>query len=325
MPRPTRRGLLAGTALLAAPGLARAQAEPLRIGLILPMTGPFASTGRQIDAATRAWLRTNGEVQAGRKLELLLRDDGGVQPDTTRRLAQELAVRDKVKVLAGFGLTPLALAAAPIATEAKLPMVVMAAATAIIPQRSPYILRTSFTLPQVTAPMAEWAARNGIRSVATLVTDFAPGHDAEGVFKARFTAVGGSVTLELRSPLRNPDYAPFLQRVKDTRPDALFIFCPSGEGAAIMKQFQERGLKAAGIKLIGTGDVMDDDILNSFGPDALGTITSHHYSAATTIPPRMTARRTPPSPPPSAPWRRTCGRTSWRWAAGTGCSWWPRR
>ncbi|WP_043339242.1 ABC transporter substrate-binding protein [Belnapia moabensis] len=281
MSRPTRRGLLAGgTALLAAPGLARAQAEPLKIGLILPMTGPFASTGRQIDAATRAWLRTNGEVQAGRRLEILLRDDGGVQPDTTRRLAQELVVRDKVKVLAGFGLTPLALATAPIATEAKLPMVVMAAATAIIPQRSPYILRTSFTLPQVTAPIAEWAARNGIRSAATLVTDFAPGHDAEGVFKARFAAAGGRMALELRSPLRNPDYAPFLQRVKDAKPDALFIFCPSGEGAAIMKQFQERGLKEAGIKLIGTGDVMDDDILNSFGPDALGTITSHHYSAA---------------------------------------------
>ena len=285
MSRPSRRGLLAGgTALLAAPGLAPglawAQAAPLRIGLILPMTGPFASTGRQVDAAVRAWLRTNGEVQGGHKLEILLRDDGGVQPDTTRRLAQELAVRDKVKVLAGFGLTPLALASAPIATEAKLPMVVMAAATAIIPQRSPYIVRTSFTLPQVTAPIAEWAARNGIRSAASLVTDFAPGHDAEGVFKARFAAAGGRMALELRSPLRNPDYAPFLQRVKDAKPDALFIFCPSGEGAAIMKQFQERGLKEAGIKLIGTGDVMDDDILASFGPDALGTITSHHYSAA---------------------------------------------
>lgn len=281
MPRITRRhALAAGTALLAAPRLASAQAEPLKIGLILPMTGPFASTGRQIDAATRAWLKAQGETHAGRKLELLLRDDTGVQPDTTRRLAQELVVRDKVKALAGFGLTPLALATAPIATEAKLPMIVMAAATAIIPQRSPYIVRTSFTLPQATWPMAEWAAKNGIRSAVTLVTDFAPGHDAEGVFKARFTAAGGTVPLELRSPLRNPDYAPFLQRVKDAKPDALFIFCPSGEGAAIMKQFQERGLKQAGIRLIGTGDVMDDDILNSFGPDALGTITSHHYSAA---------------------------------------------
>ncbi len=277
----TRRGLLAaGTALLAAPRLALAQAEPLKIGLILPMSGPFASTGRQIDAATRAWLKLHGEVHAGRKLEILLRDDGGTQPDTTRRLAQELVVRDKVKTLAGFGLTPLALASAPIATEAKVPMIVMAAATKIIPERSPYIVRTSFSLPQATAPMAEWAARNGIRSVATMVTDFAPGHDAEGVFKARFTAAGGAVPLELRTPLRNPDYAPFLQRVKDAKPDALFIFCPSGEGAAIMKQFQERGLKEAGVKLIGTGDVMDDDILPSFGPDALGTITSHHYSAA---------------------------------------------
>lgn len=281
MPSVTRRRLLAGVpALLAAPGLAQGQIEPMRIGLILPMTGPFASTGRQIDAACRAWLRMHGETHAGRKIELMLRDDGGVQPDTTRRVAQELVVRDKVKALAGFGLTPLALATAPIATEAKVPMIVMAAATAIIPQRSPYIVRTSFTLPQATWPMAEWAAKNGVKTAASLVTDFAPGHDAEGVFKARFTAAGGTMALELRSPLRNPDYAPFLQRVKDAKPDALFIFCPSGEGAAIMKQFHERGLKEAGIRLIGTGDVMDDDILNSFGPDAVGTITSHHYSAA---------------------------------------------
>jgi branched-chain amino acid transport system substrate-binding protein len=281
----SRRGLFAAggaaaLAGLAAPHVARAQAGTLRIGLILPMTGPFASTGRQVEAGLRTWLRMNGETQGGRRIEVLLRDDTGVAPDVTRRLAQEMAVRERVGVLAGFGLTPLALATAPIATEAKLPMIVMAAGTSIIVQRSPFILRTSFTLPQSTVPMAEWAAKNGIRSCATLVTDFAPGLDAERAFKERFTAAGGQVPLELRTPLRNPDYAPFLQRVRDTRPDALFVFVPSGEGAAVMKQFAERGLKEAGIRLIGTGDLTDDDILNDMGEPALGVVTSHHYSAA---------------------------------------------
>lgn len=279
----TRRQTLAGLGAAAVmPRAAGAQApgEAFRIGLILPMTGPFASTGRQIDAAVRAWLRANPGPVAGRRIEVLLRDDTGVAPDVTRRLAQELVVRERVQALAGFGLTPLALAAAPIATEAKVPMIVMAAATTIIPSRSPFIVRTSFTLPQATAPMADWAFRDGIRTAVTLVTDYAPGLDAERAFKERFTQAGGRVILEIRTPLRNPDYAPFLQRVRDARPDALFIFVPSGEGAALMKQFAERGLREAGIKLIGTGDVLDDDILNDIGDAALGAITSHHYSAA---------------------------------------------
>lgn len=277
----TRRTLaLAATTALAAPRLAVAQSGNFRIGLILPMTGPFASTGRQVEAGIKAWLRRNGESVAGRRIEILLRDDTGTQPDVTRRLAQELVVRERVKALAGFGLTPLALAAAPIATEAKVPMVVMAAATSVIVQRSPFILRTSFTLPQATAPMAQWAAANNIRNAATLVTDFAPGLDAERAFKTRFTAAGGRIALELRTPLRNPDYAPFLQRVRDASPKALFIFVPSGEGAALMKQFAERGLAQAGIRVIGTGDVLDDDILNEMGDVTLGAITSHHYSAA---------------------------------------------
>jgi branched-chain amino acid transport system substrate-binding protein len=274
----TRRAALAAT--LATPMVARAQGAAFRIGLILPMTGPFASTGRQIDAAVKAYLRQHGETHGGRRVEVLLRDDTGTAPDTTRRLAQELIVRERVKALAGFGLTPLALATAPLATEAKVPMVVMAAATSIIPQRSPFILRTSFTLPQATRPMAQWAARNGIRTCATLVTDYAPGIDAETAFKQSFTAAGGTIPLEVRTPLRNPDYAPFLQRVRDAAPNALFIFCPSGEGAAITKQFAERGLPQAGVRLIGTGDVLDDDILNDMGDSVLGAVTSHHYSAA---------------------------------------------
>ena len=274
----TLRHCLAAALLAVAPLGAQAQ-ETLKIGLILPMTGPFASTGRQIDAATRLYLAQNGSTVAGRKVEIVLRDDAGTA-DTTRRIAQELVVNDKVTVLAGFGLTPLALATAPIATQAKTPMVVMAAATSSIIKASPYIVRTSFTLPQVTLGIAEWAAKNGMKNVVTLVSDYGPGIDAEKTFVSRFTLAGGKVPAELRVPLRNPDFSPFLQRVIDAKPDGLFVFLPSGVGTQFMKQFTERGLDKSGIRLIATGDVTDDDILNEMGDVALGVITSHHYSAS---------------------------------------------
>ena len=279
----TRRRLLQGVALAATlcalHGTALA-ADPLKIGLILPLTGPFASTGKQIEAAARLYMAKNGDVVAGRKVELIVKDDTGLAPETTKRIAQEMVVQDKVSVLAGFGLTPLALAAAPVATEAKVPMVVMAAATGMIPTRSPYIVRTGFTLPQVTAPIAEWALKNKIKRVVTMVTDYGPGLDAEKTFQTVFKAGGGEIVEAIRTPLRNPDYAPFLQRAKDAKPDALFVFVPSGEGLAVMKQFDDRGLKQAGIRLIGTGDVTDDDLLESMGAPAVGVITSFHYSAA---------------------------------------------
>jgi branched-chain amino acid transport system substrate-binding protein len=278
-----RRNLLLGGAAILTSGLIPLRslaADPVKVGLIIPMSGPFASTGRQIEAAVKLYQQRNGDSAAGRKIEVLLKDDGGVAPETTKRLAQELVSRDRVQVLAGFGLTPLAFAAAPIATQAKTPMIVMAAATSVIPQRSPFIVRSGFTLAQVTAPLADWAPKNKIRSVITLVSDYGPGLDAEKVFVKRFTEGGGKVIQSLRVPLRNPDYAPFLQRVKDGKPDALFVFVPSGEGAAVMKQFTERALGAAGIRLICTGDVVDDDLLPNIGQSALGVISSHHYSAA---------------------------------------------
>ncbi|MET0312615.1 MAG: ABC transporter substrate-binding protein [Burkholderiaceae bacterium] len=256
-----------------------AQDNTLKIGLILPMSGPFASTGRQIEAAARLYMAQNGATVAGRKVELIVKDDQGT-PDVTKRIAQELVVNEKVTVLAGFGLTPLALATAPIATQSKTPMVVMAAATSSITEASPYIVRTSFTLPQVTVGIADWAPKNGIRKVVSLVTDYGPGIDAERTFKDRFTFNGGTVVEAVRVPLRNPDFAPFLQKVRDAKPDAVFSFVPSGAGAALMKQFAERGLDKAGIRLIATGDVTDDDILNDMGEVAVGVVTSHHYSAA---------------------------------------------
>lgn len=187
-------------------------AEPIRVGLIVPMSGPFASTGKQIVAAVKLYQKINGDTVAGRKIEILLKDDGGTSPEVTKRLAQELVSRDKVQVLAGFGLTPLALATAPIATQSKTPMIVMAAATSIIPQRSPFIVRTGFTLAQVTAPMADWAVKNKIKSAVTFVSDYGPGLDAEKVFARRFTDGGGKVVDSLRVPLHNPDYAPSWRR-----------------------------------------------------------------------------------------------------------------
>ena len=273
---------LAGSAVVAAIPFGRAHgadATPFKIGFILPMTGQSASTGKQIEAAAKLWMAQNGSTVAGRKIELLIKDDGGVA-DTTRRIAQEYVVNDKVDVLAGFGLTPLAFATAPIATQSKTPMVVTAAATSAITEQSPYIVRTSFTLPQVSVSIAEWAAKHGIKNVVTFVADYGPGIDAEKFFKSQFQLNGGKITGEIRSPLRSPDFAPFLQKVADLKPEAVFVFLPSGQGAAFMKQFGERGLDKSGIKLIATGDVVDDDQLNDIGDVALGVVNSHHYSAA---------------------------------------------
>ncbi len=253
--------------------------EKFKIGLILPMTGAFASTGKQIEAAAKLYVAQHGDTVAGKKVEIIVRDDTSA-PDVTKRMAQELIVNEKVNALAGFGLTPLALATAPLATQSKTPLVVMAAATSSITQASPYIVRTSFTLPQAAVGMADWAPKNGIKNVVTLVADYGPGIDAEKYFSQFFAEKGGKVTEALRVPLRNPDYSPFLQKVRDLKPDALFVFVPSGASATLMKQFTERGLDKAGIKLIGPGDVTDDDILNSMGDAAIGVVTSHHYSAS---------------------------------------------
>lgn len=256
-----------------------AQDSTFKIGLILPMTGQQASTGRQIEAAAKLYMAQNGDTVAGKKIQLIIKDDTTI-PDVTKRLAQELVVNEKVNVLAGFGITPSALATAPIATQSKTPMVVMAAATSSITQASPYIVRTSFTLAQASVAMGDWAPKNGLKKVVTLVSDYGPGIDAEKYFAERLTLSGGQVVEALRVPMRNPDFAPFLQKVRDLKPDALFVFVPSGAGAAVMKQFLERGMDKAGIKLIGTGDVTDDDQLNDMGDGALNVVTSHHYAAA---------------------------------------------
>ncbi len=274
-----RRHHLAALAAVLVAGRAQAQSDSVKIGVILPLTGPIASTGRQIDAAVKLFMAQNGGKVAGKKYEVIVKDDAGV-PDTTRRLAQELVVNDKVSVIAGFGLTPCALAAAPIATQSKTPLVVMAAGTSSITEASPFVTRTSVTLPQVAVGMAEWSNKNGIKKVITLVSDFGPGIDAEKFYADRVTLNGGNVLEKLRTPLRSPDFAPVLQKVRDSKPDALFVFLPSGQGAQFMKQFAERGLDKLGIKLIGSGEITDDDQLAEIGDVALGIVTAHHYSAA---------------------------------------------
>jgi branched-chain amino acid transport system substrate-binding protein len=260
-----------------ATGNAYAQ-DTVKIGLIVSMTGQQASTGKQIKAAVDLYMKEHGDTVAGKKIQVILRDSASV-PDNTKRLAQELIVNDKVSVIAGFEITPAALVVAPLATEAKVVELVMAAGTSVITERSPYIARTSFTLPQSSVIIADWAAKNNIKKVVTIVSDYAPGADAEKSFTERFKATGGEVPEAIKVPLANPDFAPFLQRAADTKPDAIFIFVPSGQGATFMKQFAERGLDKAGIKLIGPGDVTDDDLLPQMGDAVLGVVTAHMYSA----------------------------------------------
>ncbi len=274
------KGFLFGAAVIAsalALGAARAE-DTFKIGLIVPMTGGQASTGKQIDNAVKLYMQQHGDTVAGKKIEIILKDDAA-QPDNTKRLAQELIVNDKVNVIAGFGVTPAAFAAAPLATQAKIPEVVMAAGTSVITEKSPYIVRTSFTLAQSSTIIGDWAVKNGIKKVATLTSDYAPGNDALKYFKEHFTAGGGQIVEEVKVPLANPDFAPFLQRMKDAKPDAMFVFVPAGQGGNFMKQYAERGLDKSGIKVIGPGDVTDDDLLKDMGDAVIGAVTAHIYSA----------------------------------------------
>ncbi len=257
--------------------------DSIKIGLSAPVTGPFAENGKQMIAAAKLFMEQNGTTVAGRPIQLIVRDDGGV-PDQARRIAQELVVNDKVAVLFGYNPTPTALAVAPIATEAKVPEIIVGAVASVITARSPYIVRTMYAQAQVTVPMAQWAAKNGIKRVVTLVSDYSPGIDAEKAFIDEFTADGGQIVESVRVPLQNPDYAPYLQRASDAKPDALFVWVPGGLAAALMRQYAERGLNKSGIKLIGVGDITDDAVLNEAGDAMLGVITSMQYSAAHSSP-----------------------------------------
>ncbi len=273
--------LLASAALAFGAVTAAQAADDLKIGMVLPMSGPHASYGLQILNGAKLYIQEHGDTVAGRKVVLLVKDDTGVAPEISKRAAQELVVQDKVDILAGFGLTPSAFAVAPLSAQAKVPMVVMNAATSSVTTRSPYIVRTSMTLPQNSAPIATWALDNGIKNVYTLVADYGPGHDAEKQFIKTFTEGGGKIVGEVRTPVKNPDFSPYMARIQDAKPDAIFMFVPSGEqGVSFLKSYADRGLAKDGIKLIATGDLTDEDVLDAMGDPALGLITSFHYSDA---------------------------------------------
>jgi branched-chain amino acid transport system substrate-binding protein len=258
-----------------------ATAQTVRIGLINTYSGAMASNGDQIEKAINLFMKLGQcKLPAGVKLEIVKRDDTGINPETAKRLAQELIVRDKVQMITGVVWTPNALSIAPLVTEAKVPFVIMNAGTAMITERSPYIARTSFTLWQSSYPMGTWAAKR-FKTAYVAVADFGPGHDAQEAFTKAFTAAGGKVVGSVRMPPPTSDFAPFLQRVKDAKPDALFVFVPAGKSAtAFMKGFGDLGLSQAGIKLIGPGDITTDEELPNMGDVPNGVITMFHYSAA---------------------------------------------
>ncbi len=260
-------------------------AQTVKIGIVNTFSGPQASFGEMTDRAFRLYIKMHEEeLPAGVKLELIQRDDGGPNPDKAKQLAQDLIVRDRVNLLAGVAFTPNAMAIAPLTAEAKMPLIITNAGTSVITTRSPYLARVSFTLWQSIYPLGQWASKRYKRAF-TLVSDYAPGTDAEEAFGRGFKEGGGEVIGAVRVPLQNPDFAPFMQRVKDAKPDALMVFIPAGKTAtAVMKAFSDLGLNKAGIQLIGPGDITTDEELPNMGDVALGVLTVHHYSAAATRP-----------------------------------------
>jgi branched-chain amino acid transport system substrate-binding protein len=268
-------GIAFAAATLAATG---ASAQDVKVGVVLPLTGGLAPVGKQVQAGIKMYMDKNGASVAGKKVDLIVKDDGGV-PDNSKRLAQELIVNDKVAVI-GSALTPSAMAIGPLSTQAKTANVVMVSGTSgVINPNNPYMVRTSFTLGQQSGIIAEWAAKNGSKKVAIIQSDWAPGAEAAAVFTDAFTKAGGQIAETIKVPLANPDFAPFLQRARDLNPDTLFVFVPAGQAGTFAKQFAERGLDKAGIKLIGPGDIVDDNDLPGMGDAMLGVVTAGIYSA----------------------------------------------
>ena len=266
---------VAAAAAFAAPAHAQ---QPLKIGMIMPYTGQFTDTAAQMDNAIKLYMKQHGDVVAGRKIEVIRKDTGGVAPDVAKRIAREYVVNDNVDILAGFVLTPNALAAGDVSAEAKKFMVVMNAATSIITTKSPYMTRSSLTLPQLIEPFGAWAYRNGVRRIYTMVSDYGPGHDAEAAFTRTFKEAGGEVIGSARFPVASPDFSAFVQRAKDADPEAIFIFAPGGsQPAALGKALVERGIDFKKTKIMGQGEITDENALRGLGDAALGIITAYHY------------------------------------------------
>jgi len=251
--------------------------EVVKIGLPMPLTGVLGAVGKQAVAGAQLYVALHGDAVAGRKIQLIVRDDGSA-PDLSKRIAQDMIVNDKVALIGG-GLTPNVLAIDALVTEAKIATVVMVSGTSIVTERSPYFVRTSWTHGQQSIVLAKWAAEHGAKRVTIVYSDWAPGAEAAGVFTKFFTEAGGSIIETIKVPLANPDFAPFLQRARDTHPDTLYVFVPAGQAAVFARQFAERGLDKSGVTLIGPGDITDDNDLPGMSDAMLGTITAGFYSA----------------------------------------------
>ena len=251
--------------------------EPIKIGLVMPLTGVLAAVGKQAVAGARLYMAQHGDTVAGRKIELIVRDDGSA-PDVSKRIAQELIVSEKVAVVGG-GATPNVLAIAPLISESKTATVVMVSGTSLVTEKSPYFVRTSWTHAQQASVLANWAARSGSKRVTIVASDWAPGAEASGIFSETFRKAGGEIPETIKVPLANTDFSPFLQRARDSAPDTLFVFVPVNQAAALAKQFVERGLDKTGIRLIGPGDITDDQDLSEMSDAMIGTVTSGFYSA----------------------------------------------
>jgi branched-chain amino acid transport system substrate-binding protein len=281
MPLSIRRLLVALAGICLGAGAAAQTPAPIKIGLIASYSGPYASYGRQFDAGVALYLQEHGGRIAGRPVEIIRKDTAGPNPDVSKRVAQELIVRDQVQILTGLDFSPNAYAVGAVATQAKVPVLVMNASSSAITSSSPYVARLSFTVQQVSGPMARWMLKQGLREAYVVVADYASGLDALSAFKQAFEQGGGKVVGELRTPLNNPDFSAYVQRIKDAKPQSVFFFFPSGVmPPAFLRVWKERGMDAAGIQLYATGEATDDNYLDSTGELALGLITSHHYSYA---------------------------------------------
>jgi branched-chain amino acid transport system substrate-binding protein len=271
-------GFVSAAALIAIAPSVHAQGT-IKIGMINVYSGQFADAGIQMDNGAKTYMKQHGDTVAGKKIEIIRKDAGGVAPDVAKRLAQELIVRDKVDILAGFLLTPNTLAASDVSAEAKKFMVIMNAATSIVITKSPYSVRTSVTLPQVAHTFGVWAAtKGGIKKSYTMVTDYGPGHDFERAFTKGFTEKGGEIAGSVRFPVANPDFSAFVQRAKDLNPESIMIFIPGGaQPAALGKAMAERGIDLNKTKVLGSGETTAEQALKSMGDSALGIITAWHY------------------------------------------------
>jgi len=274
-----KRSLFAVAALFAAVMLPAGANAQIKIGVINSYSGQFADTGAQIDNGIKLYMKQHGDTVDGKKIEIIRKDTGGPNPDVAKRLAQELVVRDKVDILAGFTLTPEALGAASVSEEAKKPMVVMNAATSIVTTKSPYIVRVSLTLPQIADTLATWTVKKGgTKKAYTMVSDYGPGIDAEGAFQKAFKEAGGEIVGSVRMPVANPDFSAFVQRAKDLNPESIFVFIPGGaQPAALGKAFAERGIDPKKVKILSTGEPVDETAIKSMGDLALDRISAWHY------------------------------------------------